>query len=207
MYKLSFVYFDVGGVLINDFSDSDKWAVMMADMGVKPQDIPRVDAIYDPFEIEVCLGQHHVDEIIPRLIKEFHLSLPPNFSMQSYFIDHFQSNPGILSIVTKLHQISKIGLLTAIYPQMLNEIFRRQLIPQSIWDVVIDSSVEHLTKPMPEIYDLAQSRAGVPAEEILFIDNREKNLVIPRKLGWQTFLYDSSNYDQANKDLSVFLQL
>lgn len=127
--------------------------------------------------------------------------------MQSYFIDHFQSNPGILSIVTKLHQISKIGLLTAIYPQMLNEIFRRQLIPQSIWDVVIDSSVEHLTKPMPEIYDLAQSRAGVPAEEILFIDNREKNLVIPRKLGWQTFLYDSSNYDQANKDLSVFLQL
>lgn len=56
MYKLSFVYFDVGGVLINDFSDSDKWAVMMADMGVKPQDIPRVDAIYDPFEIEVCLG-------------------------------------------------------------------------------------------------------------------------------------------------------
>lgn len=207
MPKISFVYFDVGGVLINDFSDSDKWVVMMADMGVKPQDIPRVDAIYDPFEIEVCLGQHHVDEIIPKLSQEFNLSLPPNFSMQKYFIDHFQSNPGISSITTKLHQFSKIGLLTAIYPQMLNEIFRRQIIPQSIWDVVIDSSIEHLTKPMPEIYQLAQTRAGVPAEEIIFIDNREKNLIVPRQLGWQTFLYNSKDYDQANRDLASFLQL
>lgn len=33
MSKISFVYFDVGGVMIQDFSDSPKWEGMMDVMG------------------------------------------------------------------------------------------------------------------------------------------------------------------------------
>lgn len=207
MSKLSFVYFDVGGVAIQDYSDSNKWDVMMHDMGLDKFDREQVDLIYDSHDDEICLGKMHVDALIPFYVAQFGINLPPNFSMQEYFIDHFNRNKGLWPIINTLKHTCQVGLLTDIYPGMLDGIMTKQLLPPAQWDVIVDSSVESVRKPMPEIYDLAQSRTGVPAEEILFIDNREKNLVIPRKLGWQTFLYDSSNYDQANKDLATFLQL
>lgn len=205
MSHISFVYFDVGGVAIQDFSDSDKWQHMMADMGVRKEDIPAFDEMYDAFEIEVCMGHHHVDELVPKLINKFHLPIGSDFSMQKYFIDHFYENRGIWPIMELAKKSCKLGLLTDIYPGMLEEIFRRGLIPQLGWDVIVNSSIEKVKKPMPEIYDLAELKAGVKPSDILFIDNREKNLVVPRARGWQTFLYDSRDYAKSSQDLADFL--
>lgn len=206
MSKISFVYFDVGGVAIQDFSDSPKWDQMMKDMGLDQYDRSTVDAIYNQYEDEICLGRRHVDTLIPLYVEKFDLVLPPDFSMQTYFIDHFDANEGIWPIAESLKQTAKIGLLTDQYPGMLKEVMRRKLLPPLDWDQVIDSSVEGVRKPMPEIYELARSRAGFPAEEILFIDNRQKNLDVPKSMGWQTYLYDSSNYEQANSDLAKFIE-
>lgn len=205
MSKISFVYFDVGGVAIQDFSDSPKWDQMMKDMGLDQYDRSIVDAIYNQYEDEICLGKRHVDTLTPIYIEKFNLVLPADFSMQAYFIDHFDANKGIWSIAESLKQAAKVGLLTDQYPGMLQEVMRRKLLPPLDWDQVIDSSVEGVRKPMPEIYELARSRTGLPAEEILFIDNRQKNLDVPKSMGWQTYLYDSSNYEQANSDLAKFI--
>lgn len=207
MSKISFIYFDVGGVIIKDFSDSNKWSIMLSDMGFKTEDIPAFNKIYDEFEKLVCEGKHHVDELVPRIIKQFSLPITYDFSMQRYFLDHFDKNDDLWPIIKRLVGNVKLGLLTGQYPGLLDGIRQAGLLDYDNWDVVIDTSKEGINKPEKELYLLAQDRAKVSPEEILFIDNREKNLVPARELGWQTFLYNSSNYNQANIDLDKFLKL
>jgi HAD superfamily hydrolase (TIGR01509 family) len=205
MPKISFVYFDVGGVLVKDFSDSDKWPTMLRDMGVKLEDIPAFDKIYNEFEQLVCEGKHHVDELVPRLIKEFSLPIPVDFSMQQYFLVHFDKNVELWPIVKELAKSTKIGLLTGQYPGLLAGIKNAGLFDFDDWSAVIDTSHEGINKPDTALYKRAESKAAVPATEILFVDNREKNLVPARELGWQTFLYDSRDYGRATRDLQQFL--
>lgn len=125
--------------------------------------------------------------------------------MRRYFIDHFDPNSDLWPIVTNLKESMKVGLLTDQYLGMLTQIIEKNLFPPFVWDVIIDSTQVGFRKPMPEIYQIAQERAEVPAEEILFIDNREKNLVPARVLGWQTYFYDSKNYEQSSHDLLQFM--
>lgn len=207
MPKISFIYFDVGGVAIKDFSDSPKWDNMMKDIGLDQFDRSLVDTIYNTRDNDICLGKIHVDSLVPIYNEKFNAGLDPNFSLLNYFLDHFEKNENLWTLVSKIHQTKKIGLLTDMYIGMLDGIFARDLIPKIGFDSIIDSSVEKVRKPMPEIYQLAQERSGFPPEEILFIDNRQKNLDGAKNAGWQTYLYNSSDYDQANLDLAKFLGL
>ena len=125
--------------------------------------------------------------------------------MRRYFIDHFDPNPGLWPIITKLKSVVKIGLLTDQYPGMLDQIFAKNILPPVTWDAIVDSTKVGYRKPAPEIYALAEKKAGVAGSEILFIDNREKNLVPARARGWQTFFYDSRDYAKANQDLAAFV--
>lgn len=206
MSKISFVYFDVGGVAIKDFSDTNKWNIMIDKaMGIPKDHWEAFDDLYDKYEDDICLGKIAVDELQPYIKEHFKANIPPNFSMLNYFLDHFEENSELWSIVdTHLNDV-KIGLLTDQYLGMLDGIFAKKLIPELLWSSIIDSSVVGVRKPMDEIYQIAADRSGVSEQEILFIDNRDKNLIPAKRRGWQTFLYNSSDYDQANKDLANFI--
>jgi FMN phosphatase YigB (HAD superfamily) len=127
--------------------------------------------------------------------------------MQLYFLDHFDPNHGLWPIVKSLKSKMKVGLLTDQYPGLLDGIFALNIMPPVDWDVIVDSSVVGERKLRPGIYQFAQDKSAVNPQEILFIDNRPKNLIIPQQLGWQTFFYDSRDYDQANRDLAKFFKL
>ncbi len=204
MNKISFVYFDVGGVAIKDFSDTDKWDKMFDELGFG-KFASEAKAIYSKYDDDICLGKVHINDLVAIYNQDFKINLDPNLSLLNYFIDHFELNTSIWSVVQKLQVSTKTGLLTDMYVGMLDAIFAKKLIPNTSWDCIIDSSVEGLRKPRPEIYELAMLRAGVPAQEILFIDNRQKNLDGAKKAGWQTYLYDSSNYEKSSQDLGEFL--
>lgn len=206
MTKISFIYFDVGGVAIKDFSDSPKWDNMIdSALSIPVKSRADFDKLYDQYEDDFCIGKIEVDDLKPFIKERYNPNLADDFSLLSYFLDHFEKNDEIWKIVNSLNSDLKLGLLSDQYQGMLGGIFAKNLIPPRKWDAIIDSSVEGVRKPMPEIYKLAQDRAGVPPEEILFIDNRAKNLVVPKELGWQTYLYDSNNYAKSNLDLAKYL--
>ncbi len=204
MSKISFIYFDVGGVAIKDFSDTNKWIMMMDAMGVSTDKRDEFNHIYKDYDDRICLGLD-IDEVMAVFVEKLNLKLPKDFSMLSYFVDHFEQNLGLWPIVDLIKDKVKVGLLTDMYPRMLNLITAKNLLPPIVWNSVIDSSVEKVRKPMPEIFALAASRAQTDPQEILFIDNRTWNIEGAQKSGWQTFLYNSSDYDQANKDLAKFI--
>jgi epoxide hydrolase-like predicted phosphatase len=202
---IKFIYFDVGGVVVKDFSGTNKWVEMKKVMGVKQKFDKEFDRLYNQYEIkELCLTRH-VDTLIPIFAEKFSMGFPQSFSMLEYFIDHFEKNRSLWPLLEKVKKNYGIGLLTNMYIDMLDGIRKKGLLPPIDWDVVIDSSKAGLQKPDRRIYGLAEKKSGVNSEEILFVENSQKNIDAAKKLGWQTFLYDSSAVENASRELGLML--
>ncbi|MDP1743281.1 MAG: HAD-IA family hydrolase [Candidatus Amesbacteria bacterium] len=182
---IKFVYFDLGGVVIKDFSGTNKWEEIKNDLGV-------INLGFDDWfdNLELCLGKNSLDQKFENIV----VSL-------NDFIDRFESNPSISPIIDSIHKKCRIGLLTNAYPNMLNQIINRKMIPEFNWDVSIDSSVVGLQKPDPKIYELAEKLSGCNREEILFVENTKGHIEVAKSFGWRTFLYDSKNYEKSSLEL------
>lgn len=61
----------------------------------------------------------------------------------------------------------------------------------NLFDGVILSGEVHLIKPDPVIYDLCLKMAGKPANECLFIDDSQTNIITANKMGFDTIRFDS----------------
>jgi len=201
---IKFVYFDVGGVVIKDFSGTNKWEELRNNMGIKPDQEMAFDEIFDKYEPEVCIGKD-VETIVPLLQSKLNLALPEKYSFLLDFVNRFERNESIWPIIKRIKEKCKIGLLTNMYPNMLNQIYKSDLMPDTKWDVIIDSSIEKVRKPQTEIFHLAEDRSGFKGEEILFIENGKKHIEAANEFGWQTFLYDPSFTVESNKSLEEML--
>ena len=193
---ISFIYFDVGGVVINDCKGNDKWEKMKRDLGIKPEDDKEFDEFYDKYEKDVCLGKD-IDTIIPLIEKKFNIVFPVSYSMLADFINRFEKNIYIQPVIDMIKQDCRIGLLTNMYPKMFSMMTKKGIMPEANWDVVIDSSIEHIRKPDLAIFELAEKKANTKKDEILFIDNTVANINAAKDFGWQIFLYDSYDHKKS----------
>jgi FMN phosphatase YigB (HAD superfamily) len=203
---ISFVYFDVGGVAMKDFSGSNKWDTLMETICIEEKDKKHFLTFWEKYDPELCLDRK-VDTLIPLIQKEFACSIPSDFSFYTYFLDHFEQNRAIWPIIDEIKKHCRIGLLTNMYPGMLDEIKRRKLLPRIEWDVIIDSSIEGCLKPHTSIYKVATLKAEKPKEEILFIDNTIGHVEGAKKFGLQAFHYNSFNYEESNAKLISFFRI
>ncbi|MFC1653867.1 HAD family hydrolase [Patescibacteria group bacterium] len=206
MGKLKYIYFDVGGVLIIDFDKSNKWQELKDDLKVSKTENGKFDEVWKNNTQRACLD-YNVDNLIPILEKYLRISFPDNYSLHQDIVDRFEHNESIWDVVNKAKEKYKLGMITNIYPGMLEKIHQKNLLEPIDWHAVVDSSVVGLQKPDNKIYKHAQDKSGVKPNEILFIDNMESNLDPVRKIGWQSFLYDPSKPEESSKLLSDYLKL
>ncbi|HLE48524.1 MAG TPA: HAD-IA family hydrolase [Patescibacteria group bacterium] len=197
---IKFIYFDVGGVVIKDFSGTNKWIELQRGIGIKPEQDQEFVEFFDKYEPEVCLGRN-IETLVPLMKKKFGLKLPKDYSFLKDFVDRFEKNESIWPVIEKAKSKFGIGLLTNMYTNMLGLVKKRGLLPNIDWDVVIDSSVEKVIKPTEAIFKLAQERSGVNVNEIMFVENGKKHVEAAKAFGWQTFLYDSTNLEDSSKNL------
>lgn len=177
---IKFVYFDVGGTIIKDFSGTNKREQFKKDFNL-------TDEFWNEHDSERSCGRFPIE---PSLVRNF--------------VSRFEKNESIWPVIFNVKKHYPVGLLTNMYPRMLAEIKKQGLMPEVKWDLIIDSSAEGFAKPGKEIYEIAQKRAGVKAEELFFIDNTFVNVKTAKNLGWRTFWYDSANYNISSKNLSSF---
>ncbi len=204
MTKISFVYFDVGGVVVQDFSGNNKRHEMFEFIGVPATREKKFGKYFDQVEINSSRGVD-IDTFKPDLISKFNLIIPANFSFLDYFANHLESNPSLWPLIYSLKVNYKIGLLTDMYPGLLDRIRELDLLPPVNWDTIIDSSVEKFQKPDKKLYLIAEKRTGVRPQEILFVDNLQVNLNPAIERGWQTFLYDPRELQKSSQELSDLL--
>ena len=202
----SFVYFDVGGVVALDFSGTNKWQELKQELGIPSGMNQQFDDFWHEYGNEVCIGRD-VETLLPLLKKRFNIHVQDNYSLLiDGFINRFEKNTSIVSVIEKIHSRYKIGLLTNMYPRMLDEMRKRGLIFDINWDVIIDSSKERLQKPDPKIFKLAEKKAGVSGGEILFVENSQMHIDVAKTFGWQTFFYDSSYPKKASYNLDKLFE-
>lgn len=198
--QIKFIYFDVGGVALLDFSKTNKWNEMLSDLGVNDTIRAQFDELFDAHEKKICVGED-INICVNEVKSKLGIKFPSNYDMTGDFVNRFEKNIPMLKLLDRLKNDFKLGLLTGQYPNMLNMIFEKELIPKDIWSVVIDSSVQGVTKPDPEIYRLAEERANVEKKSILFVDNKAKLLDYPKSRGWTVFEYDPSTNEESTKVL------
>ena len=201
---MKFIYFDIGGVLDKDFSATYKWDLLTSEWNISKPVKEKIDKLFIEFEKEACVGRS-VEDFLSIMNKKFGIKFPKNYSLNENFVNLFDKNEGIKKIIDQIKNKYELGLLTNMYPGMFKMIRDKNLIPNIDWKVIIDSSVEKYKKPEMEIYKIAEKRSKTKANEILFIDNNQENLIVPKKLGWQTFWFKSVDYDQSNRELEEFL--
>jgi FMN phosphatase YigB (HAD superfamily) len=201
---ISFIYFDLGGVAIDDFTGNNKWHELGDEMGLSDVNRDGFKRFWEQHELEFCTT-HNIDTFLPELEKDLDIKLPVGFSLQHALVDRFYENTPIVPIIQDMESKTRIGLLTNVSPGMLDLIKQKGILPDVQWDQIIDSSVEHVMKPNPRIFEIAQTRAGVAANEILFVDNKQSHCDAAEARGWQTFYYDSADREKSAQQLADFL--
>lgn len=99
----------------------------------------------------------------------------------------------------------KIGILTNMNSEFGNRHFKSAFADYiALADAMVISGEEHVYKPMPEIYELMRKRIGVPANEICFIDDVEKNTAGARACGWHAVRFRSN--EQTEREFEQLLR-
>jgi FMN phosphatase YigB (HAD superfamily) len=197
---ISFVYFDLGGVVEIDFSGNDGWNTLKKELGVPENKYIEFDQIFSEFE-QLITTSMDIEDLKEVLNKRLGTHIPPDFSLLNGFVTKFERNPSIWPVIKEIHEKSKIGLLTMMYQRMLPAIYAQGIIPPDTWDIIIDSSVVRRTKYDDKLYKIAMHQANVPPEQILFVENSEKYILKATSFGWQTFLYDPKYPNTSSKHL------
>ena len=202
---ISFVYFDLGGVVELDFSGTNKWKLLKKELGITADKDNEFEDFWNKYEAEVNVGRD-VETLIPLIKEKFGSKLPKNYSfLINGFVNRFEVNKSIWPVIDKIHQKCRIGLLTNMYPHMFEAIKKRGLLPNVKWDAIIDSSIVGIKKPDPRIFELGEQKAGVKGNKILFVENSPIHVKAAKNFGWQTFLYDSAHpEDSSNRLLAIF---
>lgn len=203
---IKFVYFDVGGVVIKDFSGTKKWDELRNEIGITPISKGKYDEIWGA-HIDKHSTTFDVDNLIPILVKELNLKIPEDYSLLMGFVNRFKKNEELWPLLSRISKEVPIGLLTNMYPRMMDKIKAVGLFPPIDWDVIIDSSVVKLAKPDTAIYKLAEEKAKVNVDKILFVDNSQAHLNIAKNRRWQTFLFDpQKNKESCNELMKYFIK-
>ena len=202
---IKFIYFDVGGVAIRDFSGTGRWADFIKEIGITDAQAEAFRAVWDEHEQEFSIGRE-LDVILPVIEEDFGIQLPKEYTLLNGLVSRFAVNPPIWPAIEYARSKARVGLLTNMFNGMLDAINDRQLLPPGEWAAVVDSSIEMLKKPDHELFKLAEKRAGFSGQEILFIDNTAGHIEAAKAFGWQTFLYDSADVEQSSNELLKLLK-
>jgi len=110
------------------------------------------------------------------------------------FCSHFEFNYGLLNICDKIKPSVQYILSNT------NEVHYNYLRKHRELSIFKDNNIflSHeigLRKPDINIYTFVQKTLNIEANNIYFVDDRQENLVSPRKMGWNVFLYQNNNND------------
>lgn len=105
----------------------------------------------------------------------------------------------MICLVKQLKEKYSIGMVTDNKCDRIQTILDYRDLNQ-YFDVVAVSADIHSGKDSHAIFEYVLNTLNVSANECVFIDNTEKNLVVPKQMGMATILFDDEN-----RDFDVFL--
>jgi putative hydrolase of the HAD superfamily len=182
MIKL--IYFDFGGVLINFERFFQK---VCFDFSLNYDDFLK---FYDQFDNDVSIGKMTTEEFWTKCIEKYNLKNAENYDLPKSWVSDYDIIQPINDLIYSLENKINIGIISNIGSGIWEAAVKYEFVPNIKYKKVYLSCNLKLMKPNLEIYRKIQEESGVKANEILFVDDKKENLIIPSKMGWKTILFD-----------------
>lgn len=191
--NIKFIYFDIGNVM----ADTDDYF-----KGVTSKfNIPLSEFT------EFWNGGNGADEMTRGKItaKDFWRTAVTRFNMGDAFdfdfleswLNDYKPILGTHKLAQKLMERYRVGLISNLYPGMIDKLIERGLVADLNYSAVVLSCETGFRKPEKEIYEIATKKAGTLPEEIFFIDDRSDFLEGARSYGWNTFRFNYKKIDDT----------
>ena len=180
------VFFDFDGVLTTDKTGS---ASICKYVSRKTRiDLEVFAAVYRQYNEQLLYGKLTHRDIWGDICKELKTNIPYEVLFESFVFTPIDND-----IVNLIRQIKNAGLKAGLITD--NKRDRIDAIISyhhwySLFDVIAISSEVGSGKDKADIFNITCDKIAVPPDECIFIDNTEKNLVIPGTMGMATFLYN-----------------
>ena len=194
---ISFIYFDLGGVLT-------KWKPAVKQIA-KSIDKPESELrrVFWKYANEAEKGKLTAQELWQRWQHDLNIIHNNSWDfMTNKFVKITQTH----RLIGELSADYKIGILSNITHGMFENLSTKGHVPhERHFHTIIKSCEVGFIKPEAEIYQLAETRAGVPAEQILFIDDAAENIAMAMTCGWHGIQFDEENPDQSVSEIRQLL--
>ncbi len=179
---ISFLYLDINGCLVHFFHSA--FTKLSLETGASSEVI---ESTFWHFNDAVCRGEMTMDEFNAEFAIKLGLK---SVDWQKYYMDAvvpIKESHDVLVLASKSY---KVGLLSNIMPGFIDDMIKAGLLPNIKYDAIVDSSQVGAIKPEADIYKIAEGEAGVPPQEILFVDDSRTNLMAADRQGWKVLWFD-----------------
>lgn len=196
------VFFDIHGVLIVHWSHV--FAMLGETLNREPQ---KIEQIFWELDDAVASGRMTIHDMETDMAQR--LDVPAReVKYRDHYLRACRSNPIMQSHIENLRAAGvKVGLLSNIYPTLLDELIAKGTFEfmREDFDFIIESYAVHALKPSAAMYEAAERAANTRPEKLLLIDDTEANVVAARNRNWQGFVYEETS--SINKDLTRLIGL
>jgi putative hydrolase of the HAD superfamily len=183
------IFFDFDGVLTTDSSGSYTTCKNLKKVSNAP--LNKLIACYRKYSRDLNLGATHDkiwevfcnclgEKLDISCLREAFLSTPKNEEM--------------LNLVEEVRKICKVGIITDNNKERF-DLIREAWRLDEFFDSLIMSAGVGSMKDTRAIFEKALDSLNVRPEECVFIDNQEKNLSIPKGMGFKTIFYKHEEND------------
>lgn len=193
-------FFDIGGVLVR--VDASKSIQKIADiLEITPMQVRQ--AMSASLLAEYETGKLSGNEFYHNLLSNCDSAKSIDFEFFKYlWQDVLFPKDAEIAFLKRLMQAYPVWLLSNTndfhYDLMVQRFDILKMVQGGVY-----SFIEGYMKPAPEIYLAALAKTSFKAQEIVFIDDLEANVLAARNLGFQTILYH--DYDQMLAEMRNFV--
>jgi putative hydrolase of the HAD superfamily len=186
------VFFDFDGVLSPAKTGTGFTCEFLARETGIPYDTLR--AAFEPYRLPLARGQATRDETWPLVCRAAGRDIPRELLARS-----FEATPldaAMFAYANSLGRHGRVGIITD-NPKDRFDIVRRVLWLDRIFDPIVVSAEEGVTKDDPEVFRRAVAKARVTADAAVFIDNVRENVDVAVEAGLHGVFYDDEKRDLA----------
>lgn len=195
MNNKKFIYFDLGGVFFH-------WRSGLAEITKKLEvGSGKLEEIRIRYDDQVCRGKMTTDELWGKYQEELGIIGPKNFNFAQEWVKTFTPIPESHELIKELIKKYPVGILTNVYPEVYDLQIKYGFVPDLDYKAVIRSDQLGIVKPDPEIYKIAQAKAGVEASEIFYADDQLPNVEAARNLGWLAMWFEENNPSKSVREI------
>lgn len=184
------VLFDFDGVLTIDKTGSTTITNYISNTCGIP--LEKMRSCYYKFNKQLLLGETTHQEIWQEFCKDLGQDIDYSVLLDSF--KYTRLDDKMITLVQKLKERYLIGMVTDNKSDRISTILEHKGLSQ-YFDVVAISASLHSGKDSHYIFEYVLNTLNVKACECVFIDNTEKNLVVPKQMGMSTIFYNDEDRD------------